>query len=119
MGLFSKLKNALSKTRNGLSKKLSELFSKNKLGDEFYEELEEHILDYKITFTNKVTSSNSLILTFYFAVNKKTLGWLAKHKDIYDFEGFEDLCFYKNFGCEFFSCTHEKFSSLDELETLN
>ena len=84
-----------------------------------YKELEEHILDYKITFTNKVTSSNSLILTFYFAVNKKTLGWLAKHKDIYDFEGFEDLCFYKNFGCEFFSCTHEKFSSLDELETLN
>ncbi len=44
MGLFSKLKNALSKTRNGLSKKLSELFSKNKLGDEFYEELEDLLI---------------------------------------------------------------------------
>lgn len=44
MGLFSKLKNALSKTRNGLSKKLTELFAKNKLGDEFYEELEDLLI---------------------------------------------------------------------------
>ncbi len=44
MGLFSKLKNALSKTRDGLSKKLTELFSSNKLGDEFYEELEDILI---------------------------------------------------------------------------
>ena len=44
MGIFSKLKNALSKTRDGLAKKLSSLFSKNKLGDEFYEELEDILI---------------------------------------------------------------------------
>lgn len=44
MGLFGKLKNALSKTRDGLSKKLNELFGKNKLGDEFYEELEDILI---------------------------------------------------------------------------
>ena len=44
MGLFSKIKNALSKTRDGLSKKLTELFSSNKLGDEFYEELEDILI---------------------------------------------------------------------------
>ena len=41
MGLFSKLKNALKKTREGLSSALSGLFSKNKIGDELYDGLEE------------------------------------------------------------------------------
>ena len=44
MGIFSKLKNALKKTREGLSSALSNLFSKNKLGDEFYDELEEILI---------------------------------------------------------------------------
>ncbi len=44
MGLFSKLKNALKKTRDGLSSALSGLFSKNKIGEEFYEELEEILI---------------------------------------------------------------------------
>ena len=44
MGLFSKLKNALKKTREGLSSALSGLFSKNKIGNEFYEELEEILI---------------------------------------------------------------------------
>lgn len=40
MGLFGKLKAVLTKTRDGLAKKLNDLFAKNKLGEEFYEELE-------------------------------------------------------------------------------
>ena len=44
MGLFSKLKAVLTKTRDGLSKKLNELFAKNKLGEEFYEELEDILI---------------------------------------------------------------------------
>lgn len=44
MGLFSKLKSVLSKTRDGLSKKLTELFAKNKLGEEFYEQLEDILI---------------------------------------------------------------------------
>ena len=44
MGLFSKLKSVLTKTRDGLSKKLTELFAKNKLGEEFYEELEDILI---------------------------------------------------------------------------
>lgn len=44
MGLFSKLKSVLSKTRDGISKKLTELFAKNKLGDDFYEELEDVLI---------------------------------------------------------------------------
>ncbi|MBQ8197136.1 MAG: signal recognition particle-docking protein FtsY [Clostridia bacterium] len=44
MGLFSKFKSILSKTRDGLSKKLNELFAKDKLGEEFYEELEDILI---------------------------------------------------------------------------
>ena len=44
MGLFSKLKAVLTKTRDGLSQKLNDLFAKNKLGEEFYEELEDILI---------------------------------------------------------------------------
>jgi fused signal recognition particle receptor len=44
MGFFSKIKEVLKKTRDGLSKKLTELFAKNKLGEEFYEELEDILI---------------------------------------------------------------------------
>ena len=44
MGLFSKLKAVLTKTRDGISKKLNDLFAKNKLGEEFYEELEDILI---------------------------------------------------------------------------
>ena len=44
MGIFGKLFGALKKTKDNLSSKLRVLFSKNKLGDEFYEELEEILI---------------------------------------------------------------------------
>ena len=45
MGLFSKLFGALKKTRDGFSGKLRLLFAKNKLGNEFYDELEEILIE--------------------------------------------------------------------------
>lgn len=44
MKLFGKIKSVLQKTRDGLSKKLNELFTGNKIGDEFYEELEDVLI---------------------------------------------------------------------------
>lgn len=44
MGFFSKLKSVLVKTRDGLAKKLNDLFAKNKLGDAFYEDLEDVLI---------------------------------------------------------------------------
>ncbi len=44
MGFFSKLKSVLSKTRDGIAKKLNDLFAKNKLGEEFYEQLEDILI---------------------------------------------------------------------------
>lgn len=49
MGFFSKIKAALKKTREGLAKALSALFSKNKVGKEFYEELEEILISADIS----------------------------------------------------------------------
>ena len=44
MGIFGKLFGALKKTKDNLSGKLRVLFSKNKLGDEFYEEQEKKLI---------------------------------------------------------------------------
>ena len=44
MGIFSKLANALKKTKKALSDAIGNLFSKNKIGDEFYDELEEILI---------------------------------------------------------------------------
>lgn len=44
MGFFGKIKEVLSKTRNGLKSKLIELFAKDKIGEDFYEELEDILI---------------------------------------------------------------------------
>ncbi len=44
MGLFGKIRDALKKTKAGVSEKMRLLFAKNKLGDEFYDELEEILI---------------------------------------------------------------------------
>ncbi len=51
MGIFSKLKDALKKTKDNLSSALSNLFSKNKIGNDFYDELEEILIGADITVT--------------------------------------------------------------------
>ena len=51
MGIFSKIKNALKKTRDGIANALSSLFSKNKIGNEFYDELEEILIGADISVT--------------------------------------------------------------------
>lgn len=50
MGLFGKLFGALKKTKDNLSTKLRVLFSKNKLGDEFYDELEEILVSSDVSY---------------------------------------------------------------------
>ncbi|MBQ8322666.1 MAG: signal recognition particle-docking protein FtsY [Clostridia bacterium] len=51
MGLFGKLFGALKKTKTAFSEKLRVLFSKNKLGNEFYEELEEILISSDVSVT--------------------------------------------------------------------
>ena len=55
MGLFTKLFGALKKSKDNFSEKLRVLFSKNKLGDEFYEELEEILISSDVSVTTAET----------------------------------------------------------------
>ena len=50
MGIFGKLFGALKKTKDNFSGKLRVLFSKNKLGNEFYEELEEILISSDVSY---------------------------------------------------------------------
>ena len=58
MGFFGKLFGALKKTKDTISEKMRVLFSKNKLGDEFYEELEELLIssDVSVSTAEEVVS---------------------------------------------------------------
>jgi fused signal recognition particle receptor len=51
MGIFSKIANALKKTRDALGGALGALFAKNKIGEDFYEELEEILIGSDISVT--------------------------------------------------------------------
>ena len=50
MGFFGKLFGALKKTKDNFASKLRMLFSKNKLGNEFYEELEELLISSDVSY---------------------------------------------------------------------
>ena len=49
MGFFSKLFSALKKTKDGLGEKLRGLFSKDKIGEDFYEDLEDILISSDIS----------------------------------------------------------------------
>lgn len=51
MGVFGKIANALKKTKEGVSHKMRLLFAKNKLGNEFYDELEEILISSDVSVT--------------------------------------------------------------------
>ena len=51
MGLFGKIRDALKKTRDTMATKLRQLFLKNKLGDAFYDELEEILISADVGVT--------------------------------------------------------------------
>ena len=54
MGLFGKLKSVLAKTRDGLAKKLNDIFAKNKLGDDFYDDLEDVLISSDVSVNTAV-----------------------------------------------------------------
>lgn len=56
MGLFQKLKAALAKTKEGFSKKLNALFLRDKIGEDFYEDLEDILIssDVSVSTTTEI-----------------------------------------------------------------
>ncbi len=60
MGLFKKIFSALKKTKDSLSAKLSALFKSGKIGDEFYEELEEILISADISLNTVEAIVNDL-----------------------------------------------------------
>lgn len=69
MGFFSKLKAVLKKTKDGLAKKLNELFSRNKLGEEFYEELEDILISSDVSVSTTMEIVDEIRET---AIKEKT-----------------------------------------------
>ena len=60
MGFFSKIKDALKKTKQTLGGAIKSLFTRNKIGDEFYEELEEILISADISVTTAEETAEDL-----------------------------------------------------------
>ena len=109
MGFFGKIKSVLSKTRDGFGKKLVELFAKNKLGDDFYDELEE------ILFSDEYTPYGNLYNTFtaysMYVSDGNEFGFYTE-------ESFKELCDLIEKASEMISdyknYTDEQFTEIDE-----
>ena len=54
MGFFKKIFSALKKTKDSLASKISSLFSSNKIGEDFYEELEEILISSDISLSTSM-----------------------------------------------------------------
>lgn len=77
------------------------------------QELKNNLLRYEISFYNEVTTSNRLMINYYFSLNDETKKYLLKYESDYDLEELQDLTIYKNNQVKFYSCTHELFNSLE------
>ncbi len=51
MGFFSKIANALKKTKDAFSAKFTKLFARDKIGEDFYEDLEDILISSDISFS--------------------------------------------------------------------
>ena len=60
MGLFGKLFSALKKTKDGISEKLRLLFSRDKIGEEFYDDLEELLISSDISVSTSMEIVDNL-----------------------------------------------------------
>lgn len=51
MGFFSKLKESLTKTKNAIQSKISQIFTRDKIGDDFYDDLSDILISSDISVT--------------------------------------------------------------------
>lgn len=95
MGIIGKLFSALKKTKDSLSKKLAALFAGNKLGDDFYDELEEILISSDVSvrtagriieeLREKVKEEKIKDAEYVKKMLSETLVGLLDEAEVYDF----------------------------------
>jgi len=76
-------------------------------------ELKEHLLYYEISFSNAVTISGGLMINYFFKLNNETKNYLLNFRNDFELKELDDLTIYKDNKEEFYSCTHEKYNSIE------
>jgi len=77
------------------------------------EELKKYFLYYEVAYFNSVTISSGLMINYYFELNYETKKYLLQFQNDFQLEGLEDLTLYKDNEIRFYSCTHERYNSID------
>ena len=76
-------------------------------------ELKKHFLYYEVSYFNSVTISSGLMINYYFELNDETKKYLLQFKNDFQLEDLDDLTLYKDNEMRFYSCTHERYNSID------
>lgn len=76
-------------------------------------ELKKYFKYYEVSFSNQVTVSGGLMINYYFELNDETKKYLLKYRNDFSLTGLEDLALYKDNEVKFYSCTHERFNSIE------
>lgn len=77
-------------------------------------ELKNYLVCYEISYSNAVTVSSRIMINYYFKLNDTTKKYLLKFKNDFYLDELEDLTLYKDNEIKFYSCTHEKFNSIEQ-----
>ena len=75
--------------------------------------LKNSLIKYEISFFNSVNISSQLMINYYFTFDDESKSYLSKFKDDFDLKELQDLTLYKDDKIQFYSCTHEKYNSID------
>lgn len=75
--------------------------------------LKNNLLYYEMSFSNAVTTSSILKINYYFKLNDETKKYLCKFKNDFALKELQDLTLYKNDEIKFYSCTHERYNSIN------
>ena len=70
--------------------------------------------EYEVSFYNQVNESMQLMVNYYFPLNEKIKKYLLEFETDFDLLELQDLTMYQSGEVKFYSCTHEKFNSINE-----
>ncbi len=76
--------------------------------------LQNNLIKYEVSFFNSVTESGMLMINYYFKLNDETKKYLLNYETDFDLDELQDLTLYQNNKMKFYSCTHDRYNSLEE-----
>ena len=84
--------------------------------DEIPEQLKGSFIEYQVSFQNHVSVCYDLLrINYFFKLDEDSKKYLLEFDTDFDLKNFDDLTIYKNGEVKFYSNTHERYNTFEEL----